>query len=131
MKRIGSILRRLFTVSLLGSSILCLLLMVILSYNQTCYDAYSAVGTLPEILPLPGLPASSLLNSGDLTALDDLPGIGEVTAGRIIETRERDGAFYFPEDLMTVSGIGEKRLADIMAYLAEQPTSPTDLEASP
>lgn len=101
MKRIGSILRRLFTVSLLGSSILCLLLMVILSYNQTCYDAYSAVGTLPEILPLPGLPASSLLNSGDLTALDDLP------------------------------GIGEKRLADIMAYLAEQPTSPTDLEASP
>ena len=131
MKRIGSILRRLFTVSLLGSSILCLLLMVILSYNQPCCDAYSAVGTLPEILPLPGLPASSLLNSGDLTALDDLPGIGEVTAGRIIETRERDGAFYFPEDLMTVSGIGEKRLADIMAYLAEQPTSPTDLEASP
>ena len=75
--------------------------------------------------------ASSLLNSGDLTALDDLPGIGEVTAGRIIETRERDGTFYFPEDLMTVSGIGEKRLADIMAYLAEQPASPTDLEASP
>ncbi|MGN0794705.1 MAG: ComEA family DNA-binding protein [Aristaeellaceae bacterium] len=131
MKRIGRILRRWLTVSLLGISILCLLLLVALSYKQPCFDTYHAAGCLPEILPLPGWSASSLLNSGDLTALDDLPGIGEVTAGRIIETRERDGAFYFPEDLMTVSGIGEKRLADVMAYLAEQPASPTDLEASP
>ena len=120
---------------LAAGSVLFALLMVRDLYTSSFPISYTSRGTAPVIPDLAGLPADSLLNAGDVDALDELPGIGEVLAGRIIETRERDGLFYFPEDIMTVSGIGEKRYADIMAYLASQGVkqdgTPTDLPPSP
>ena len=42
-----------------------------------------------------------------------LPGIGEVTAERIIEYREQTGKFSTIEDLMNVKGIGVKKFAKL------------------
>lgn len=42
-----------------------------------------------------------------------LSGVGEATAAAIIREREANGPFAVPEDLMRVSGIGEKKFAKV------------------
>ncbi|MGN0075792.1 MAG: helix-hairpin-helix domain-containing protein [Parafannyhessea sp.] len=49
------------------------------------------------------------INTADETQLQQLPGVGEATAKAIVEDRQNNGAFSTPEDLMRVSGIGEKK----------------------
>ncbi|MBO4364945.1 MAG: ComEA family DNA-binding protein [Eggerthellaceae bacterium] len=53
------------------------------------------------------------VNTADAAQLEGLPGIGEVTAGKIISSREQDGAFASKEDIMRVSGIGQKKFEAI------------------
>lgn len=50
------------------------------------------------------------LNSADATQLETLPGIGPVSAARIIAYREAHGRFRSAEELLNVPGIGRKRL---------------------
>lgn len=57
------------------------------------------------------------LNTAGVEELDALPGVGEATARAIIEDRERNGPFSTPEDLMRVSGIGEKKFAKLEAMV--------------
>ena len=49
------------------------------------------------------------INLAGIDELDELPGVGEATARAIVEDREKNGPFSTPEDLMRVSGIGEKK----------------------
>jgi len=48
------------------------------------------------------------INTASASELETLPGVGEVTAERIIEYREANGSFERIEDLQNVSGIGPK-----------------------
>lgn len=57
------------------------------------------------------------INQADSQALQALPGIGEVLAGRIIAYRDENGPFSSPDQLMNVEGIGEKRLEAILDYI--------------
>jgi competence protein ComEA len=48
------------------------------------------------------------LNSATVAQLQTLPGIGASTAQRILDFRQKNGAFKKIEELMNVKGIGEK-----------------------
>jgi competence protein ComEA len=48
------------------------------------------------------------INTASASQLEELPGIGKATADRIVEYRQKNGAFKKVEDLMNIRGIGEK-----------------------
>ncbi|RBM20281.1 DNA-binding protein [Streptomyces sp. PT12] len=53
------------------------------------------------------------LNSATAEQLETLPGIGPVLAGHIVTHRETHGPFTAIDELGDVTGIGERRLADL------------------
>ena len=57
------------------------------------------------------------INEADTDTLQELPGIGPVYAERIVAERERNGFFYYPEDLETVSGIGPRTVEKIRSLI--------------
>lgn len=57
------------------------------------------------------------INSAGADELDALPGVGPSTARAIVEDREANGPFAMPEDLMRVSGIGEKKFAKLKSSI--------------
>jgi competence protein ComEA len=62
----------------------------------------------------PAAPAGKVdLNVATVEQLDALPGVGPVTAQRILEWRTRHGRFARVEQLREIEGIGERRLAQL------------------
>lgn len=57
------------------------------------------------------------LNRATAHELERVPGLGPVLAERIVDHRERNGPFREVEDLLDVSGIGEKKLAGLREYV--------------
>jgi competence protein ComEA len=53
------------------------------------------------------------LNTATVEQLDGLPGVGPVTAQRIVEWRSRNGRFATVDQLREVEGIGERRFGQL------------------
>ena len=57
------------------------------------------------------------INTATTDQLQLLPGIGESLSQRIIDYREEHGGFTDIKELMNVSGIGDKKFADIKDFI--------------
>lgn len=53
------------------------------------------------------------INTADTALLDQLRGVGEVMAQRIVDYRNEHGSFKSIDEIMLVPGIGEKKFEDI------------------
>ena len=72
----------------------------------------------------PAEPASAgplNINTASADELDELPGIGEVIAERIVAYRESHGAFSSIEELAEVSGISERMVDDLRPLITAGP----------
>jgi len=64
--------------------------------------------------PVPGVPAGPVqLSVATAEQLDALPGIGPVTAQKIVDYRTAHGAFHSVDDLDQVPGIGPSRVEQL------------------
>ncbi|MEO8678288.1 MAG: helix-hairpin-helix domain-containing protein [Vicinamibacterales bacterium] len=61
------------------------------------------------------------LNTATQQQLEALPGIGPKTAERILEFRQKNGAFKKVEELMNIKGIGEKGFLKIKPLISVAP----------
>lgn len=62
-------------------------------------------------------PHSIPLNKADHDALEKLPGVGKVTADRILAYRSKRGGFRAVREVMNIQGIGEKKFKEMETYL--------------
>ena len=58
------------------------------------------------------------INTATVADLEGLPGVGRRTAERIVEHRQKNGAFKKIEELMNVKGIGEKSFLKLKPLIA-------------
>jgi competence protein ComEA len=58
------------------------------------------------------------LNTASIAELDELPGVGPVTAQKIVDYREKHGAFSSVEDLDAIPGIGAAKIEQLRDLVA-------------
>jgi comEA protein len=88
------------------------------SKSAAAGEAQTPTGKTEKAASLAGVKID--INSASATQLTALPGIGKVLAQRIVDYRTQHGRFKRVEDLLKVSGIGEKKLAKIKGYVYVQ-----------
>jgi competence protein ComEA len=64
------------------------------------------------------------LNTASASQLEAVPGIGPKMAQRIVEYRQKNGAFKKIEELMNVKGIGEKSFLKLKAHITVSAPKP-------
>jgi competence ComEA-like helix-hairpin-helix protein len=64
------------------------------------------------------------LNAATIKELEELPGVGQVTAQRIIDMRQKSGHFRRVEDLLAIRGISQKKLDALRPYVTVSPPPP-------
>jgi competence ComEA-like helix-hairpin-helix protein len=57
------------------------------------------------------------LNAASIKELEELPGVGHVTAQRILDMRQKSGRFRRVEDLLAIRGISQKKLDTLRPYV--------------
>ena len=78
-----------------------------------------ALAFVVAALPAVAAEAKSVnVNTATVEQLQLLPNVGPAVAARIVEHREKNGAFKATEDLMLVRGIGEKSFEKLRPYVA-------------
>jgi competence protein ComEA len=92
---------------------------VLVDGEQILVGLAPAPGVAASASSQPGADTGTLvnLNTATLEQLDGLPGVGPVTAQKILDWRTAHGSFTAIDELLEVDGIGEKTLADMAPHL--------------
>jgi competence ComEA-like helix-hairpin-helix protein len=85
-------------------------------YKQEVLDFNDRNFKKKEAVKLPGRKSINI-NTAGINDLVNLPGIGEKTAEKIIELREKKGRFNKLDELLEVRGIGSTKLTNIEKFL--------------
>ena len=86
--------------------------------EQIVVPGSGAGGVAAEPSPAGSSPSAPLdLNSATLEQLEALPGIGPVTAQKILDYRQQHGAFHAVAELEGVSGIGHAHMAQLQGLV--------------
>jgi competence ComEA-like helix-hairpin-helix protein len=92
---------------------------VVVLISLTCL----ACGRLPrskvahlEIRP-PDAPFTININNASAREMEQLPGVGKVTAERIVAYREQYGRFRRAEELLMVNGLSDKKFRAIQSMI--------------
>ncbi len=89
-----------------------------------CCAALLLAGSLAAA-PKKKLPAHPIdLNTATLQQLEELPGVGPVTAQKIIDFRTKSGPFKSATDLLAVPRISKNKFAKIRPYVVVKPPPP-------
>lgn len=78
------------------------------------------IDEIPNVVPVINI------NTADKDELMIIPGIGEVTAQRIVDYRDVNGAFADVSDILNVRGIGEKKFSEIKDYIITSEINDTE-----
>jgi competence protein ComEA len=81
----------------------------------------SIAQTNRQATPQPKPPGKLNLNTATAAQLEELPGIGEVLAARIVDYRDSNGPFKTVEDIMSVPGIKEAVYEQIHDLVTVEP----------
>ncbi|MHA3224958.1 helix-hairpin-helix domain-containing protein [Globicatella sulfidifaciens] len=97
------------------------MVIVVPNINQTLEEEFSLVNHFAnEITEEPHNDLKININVADVAELTLLPGIGEKKAQAIIDYREEYGSYQTIEDLMNVSGIGQKTFDKLSSMISVQ-----------
>ena len=94
---------------------LCLILGVFIGRNSK--EDYAKLPDNTDVVTVDEEDYKLDLNTAGKVQLMEIPGIGEITAERILDYRDRNGAFTTIDELMNIEGIGEKKLLQMEPYL--------------
>ena len=105
-----------------GAALICLSLAVLiaallLTRSPVRVESFAATGRTGEPATPTQLTGSICINTATAEELEALPGISARIAAAIVAEREAHGPFRLPEDIMAVSGIGEKKLEAILPFI--------------
>lgn len=99
----------------LTAAFICILLGIYIGRNANHSLIITAVNAPVSTIPK----NNGRININEVTAsqLQQLPGIGEVTAQNIIDYREKNGPFTTADELLNVEGVGDVRLKELLEYI--------------
>jgi competence protein ComEA len=78
------------------------------------------INTVGAVFAIGKMPGKLNINKATKQQLIDLPGIGKITAERILNYRKETGEFNTIEDLLAVKGISRKKLERLSSMIKTQ-----------